>query len=107
MRGGATTEEYRRRREAELARIAAARAVRSAAQGWRQNFLWPDRGRISGVFGSQRYYCGAPAAFHSGVDIAPDAGAPVVAPTDGLVVLAGPPMFSLEGNLVILDHGMG
>ncbi len=29
------------------------------------------------------------------------------APADGIVVLAGPPQFSLEGNLVIVDHGMG
>ena len=28
-------------------------------------------------------------------------------PADGIVVLAGPPTFSLEGNLVIIDHGMG
>jgi murein DD-endopeptidase MepM/ murein hydrolase activator NlpD len=34
-------------------------------------------------------------------------GAPVVAPADGVVVLAGPPAFSLEGNLLIIDHGMG
>jgi murein DD-endopeptidase MepM/ murein hydrolase activator NlpD len=31
----------------------------------------------------------------------------VDAPADGIVVLAGPPAFSLEGNLVIIDHGMG
>jgi len=48
-----------------------------------------------------------PAAYHSGTDIAPGAGALVVAPADGVVTLAPPPMFSLEGNLVILDHGMG
>ena len=59
------------------------------------------------MFGSQRIYRGTPGSFHSGVDIAPGAGAPVVAPADGVVVLAEPPMFSLEGNLVILDHGMG
>jgi murein DD-endopeptidase MepM/ murein hydrolase activator NlpD len=34
-------------------------------------------------------------------------GAPVVAPADGVVVLAGGPPFSLEGNLVIIDHGHG
>src|SRR3546814_3649961 len=48
-----------------------------------------------------------PGSYHSGIDIAPGAGASVVAPADGVVVLAGPPMFSLEGNLVIVDHGMG
>lgn len=100
-------EAYRLRREAELARIRAARAQRSAAEGWRQAFVWPARGRISGRFGAQRIFRGVPAAYHSGVDVAAGAGAPVVAPADGIVVLAGPPVFSLEGNLVILDHGMG
>ena len=104
---GIADEAYRRRREAELARIAAARAVRSQTEGWRQTLLWPSRGRISGVFGAQRVYRGVPASYHSGVDVASGAGAPVVAPADGVVVLAGPPAFSLEGNLVILDHGMG
>jgi murein DD-endopeptidase MepM/ murein hydrolase activator NlpD len=101
------TPEYQKKRDVELARIAAARAVNSPTLGWQQAFILPARGRISGKFGSQRIYRGVPAAFHSGLDIAPGAGAPVVAPADGVVVLAGPPMFSLEGNLVIVDHGMG
>jgi murein DD-endopeptidase MepM/ murein hydrolase activator NlpD len=103
----ASTEEYLRIRERELARIVAARAIDGGAEGWRQRFIWPARGRISGVFGSQRVYRGEPGSFHSGVDVAGGAGAPVVAPADGVVVLAGPPMFSLEGNLVIVDHGAG
>lgn len=105
--GGAATEEFLRRREGELKRIAAARSANSSSDGWRQSFAWPARGRISGRFGSQRIYRGEPAAYHSGTDIAAGAGAPVTAPADGVVVLAGPPMFSLEGNLVIVDHGMG
>lgn len=104
---GITDEAYRRRREGELARIRAARAQRTSAAGWQQGFVWPARGRISGWFGSQRIYRGVPAAYHGGVDVAAGAGAPVVAPADGIVVLAGPPVFSLEGNLVIVDHGMG
>jgi murein DD-endopeptidase MepM/ murein hydrolase activator NlpD len=103
----AATPEYLRRREGELARIGAARARNEQSDGWRQRFIWPATGRISGWFGSQRVYRGEPAPFHSGVDVAPGAGTPVVAPADGVVVLAGPPMFSLEGNLVIIDHGMG
>jgi murein DD-endopeptidase MepM/ murein hydrolase activator NlpD len=106
-RPGGATAEYLRLRERELARINAARAVEAQSGGWRQRFIWPARGRISGVFGSQRVYRGEPASFHTGVDVAPGGGAPVVAPADGIVVLAGPPMFSLEGNLVILAHGMG
>ena len=102
------TPEYQRLRDGELARIVAARSRASPAAGWAQRFIWPARGRISGRFGSQRIYRGGiRAAYHSGTDIAPGAGAPVVAPADGVVTLAPPPMFSLEGNLVILDHGMG
>ena len=107
QRPGGSSEEFLRRRQGELERINAARAVRSETAGWRQSFIWPSAGRISGRFGSQRIYRGTPGSFHSGVDLAPGAGARVVAPADGTVVLAGPPGFSLEGNLVILDHGMG
>ncbi len=105
---GGPTPEFQRRREGELVRIGAARAALSPSTGWAQRFVWPARGRISGVFGSQRIYRGGvPAAYHSGVDIAGGGGARVVAPADGIVTLAPPPMFSLEGNLVIVDHGMG
>lgn len=105
--GGVSSAEFLRIRQGELARIGAARATASDSQGWRQRFVWPATGRISGRFGSQRIYRGEPGAYHSGVDVAPGAGAPVVAPANGVVVLAGPPAFSLEGNLVIVDHGMG
>ena len=105
---GGPTPEYARLREAELRLIGAARARRSPSMGWSQRFLWPARGRLSGAFGAQRVYRGGvPAAYHSGADIAAGAGALVVAPADGVVTLAPPPGFSLEGNLVILDHGMG
>jgi murein DD-endopeptidase MepM/ murein hydrolase activator NlpD len=101
------TAEFLRRREGELARIALARSAATDAQGWRQPFTWPARGRISGRFGSQRFYAGEPGAFHAGVDVAAGAGALVTAPAAGVVTLAGSPAFSLEGNLVIVDHGQG
>ncbi|WP_414900349.1 M23 family metallopeptidase [Sphingomonas flavalba] len=105
---GTPSEAFRKLRAPELARIAAARRVDAASDGWRQRFLWPVRGRISGVFGSQRIYRGEPGAYHSGVDIAPGgSGALIVAPADGVVVLATEKPFTLEGNLVIIDHGMG
>jgi murein DD-endopeptidase MepM/ murein hydrolase activator NlpD len=105
---GGPSPEYARIREAELARIGAARRQGSDSMGWSQNFAWPARGRLSGAFGAQRIYRGGvPAAYHSGTDIAAGSGAMVAAPADGVVVLAPPPGFSLEGNLVILDHGMG
>ena len=102
------TPEYARLRESELRVIGRARAQHMSSMGWSQRFLWPARGRLSGAFGAQRIYRGGvPAAYHSGADIAAGAGALVVAPADGVVTLAPPPGFSLEGNLVIVDHGMG
>jgi len=98
---------YEKLRRAERARIDGARALHLASDGWRQQWLWPVTGRISGVYGSQRILGGVPHSPHFGVDIAAPAGTPIVAPADGVVVLASPPAFSLEGNLLIIDHGMG
>ncbi len=81
--------------------------MRSDSQGWRQTFLWPAVGRISTLFGSQRIYAGEPGAYHSGIDIARPTGTIVLAPADGVVILATPRPFTLEGNLVLIDHGMG
>nr|WP_315384659.1 M23 family metallopeptidase [uncultured Sphingomonas sp.] len=99
--------EFEARRPAELARIKAARALQTPAEGWRQRFAWPATGRISTLFGSQRIYAGEPGAYHSGIDIALPTGTPVCAPADGVVILAAEAPFTLEGNLLMLDHGMG
>lgn len=99
--------EMARLRPAELAAIAAARAQATDAAGWRQPFVWPVTGRISGLFGAQRIYRGEPGAYHSGTDIARPAGTPVVAPADGVVILAADRLFTLEGHLLMIDHGQG
>lgn len=99
--------EFQRRRPAELAQINAARAKSHDVQGWRQDFLWPVTGRISGMFGAQRIYKGEPGAYHSGVDVARPTGTPIIAPADGVVILAAQQPFTLEGKLLMLDHGMG
>lgn len=100
--------EFKLRRAAELARIGAARRLGSNAGGWRQAMIWPSAGRISGEFGSQRIYRGEPGAYHSGIDLAAPAGAEIRAPADGVVTLAASDApFTLEGHLLILDHGMG
>ncbi|TCM42942.1 M23 family metallopeptidase [Novosphingobium sp. ST904] len=105
---GGATEAFMAIRQPELDRINAARALHTDAQGWRQQFVWPAKGRISGRFGSQRVYRGEPGAYHSGLDIATGtSGTPFVAPADGVVILAAEKPFTLEGNLLMLDHGMG
>lgn len=105
--GGLPDADYQRMRAGELAQIRAARAIDSAIAGWRQAFARPAPGRISGLFGAQRIYRGEPGSYHSGMDIAGGAGVPFTAPADGVVVLAATAPFSLEGHLVIIDHGMG
>ncbi len=106
--GTAPSEVFLRRRAGELARINAARRIDSESEGWRQNFIWPAKGRISGLFGSQRIYRGTPGSYHSGTDIATGAsGTPFAAPADGVVILAATSPFTLEGNLLMIDHGMG
>lgn len=101
------SEAFLALRRPELARIEAARAVHNDVMGWRQDFIFPVRARISGRFGSQRIYRGEPGAYHSGLDLAGGAGTAFVAPADGVVILAADKPFSLEGNLLMIDHGMG
>ena len=105
-RGGGSSEAWWKKREPEWLAIKGAREKVTGAMGWQQNFIWPVKGRISGQFGRQRIYRGEPGSYHSGIDIAPGNGVPFVAPADGVVVLARTG-FSLEGNIIIIDHGGG
>ncbi len=73
---------------------------------WQQAFIWPLKGPITGVYGSQRVYNGEPRNPHFGVDVAAPTGTPVVAPADGVITLAVPDMFYSGGTLII-DHGFG
>lgn len=102
-----SSAEFQHRRAGELAQIAAARRGVSNSNGWQQSFIWPVVGRISGRFGAQRLYRGVSGSYHGGVDIAAARGTEFVAPADGVVVLAASSPFMLEGQLLIIDHGMG
>lgn len=104
---GLPSAEFQRIRAAELAQIAAARAKVTGADGWRQPMIRPAPGRLSGRFGAQRIYRGVPGAYHSGMDIAAASGTPILAPAAGVVVLAAANPFTLEGRLLLVDHGMG
>ena len=113
-KGTSPSEAYQKIRAIEFAQIEAARAAHVDSDGWRQAFHWPAIGRISTMFGSQRIYAnGVPGAPHGGLDIARAVGGasiegtPARSPADGVVVLATDHPFSLEGNLVMIDHGFG
>ena len=97
----ATLERIKR----EAAEVRAARAEPSEEGGFEERLVWPVRGPLSGLYGSQRILDGEPHAPHLGVDIAAPAGTPVVAAASGIVRLAAP--LFLTGNTVIIDHGGG
>jgi murein DD-endopeptidase MepM/ murein hydrolase activator NlpD len=90
----------------EQAQIHAAHGIDSELDGFRQSWIWPAQGRISGVFGSQRILNGEAKAPHAGVDVAVPIGTKVVAPADGVVRLAGK-NFYFTGGTLIIDHGHG
>lgn len=96
--------EYYQRRRQETAAVQTARAAESDLLFWSEGFIAPAKGRISGVYGSQRILNGEPRTPHFGLDIAAPAGTPVVAPAAGIIRLAAPD-FLLEGGIIILDHG--
>jgi murein DD-endopeptidase MepM/ murein hydrolase activator NlpD len=101
------SEQFMAIRKGELAQIAEARTKVTGAQGWRQPMIRPVPGRISGRFGAQRIYRGEPGSYHNGLDLAAAQGTPILAPADGVVILAAASPFTLEGKLLMLDHGMG
>lgn len=107
LRPSGSSEAFMRRRQPELDAIWDARTANSAATGWQEDFIWPVTGRISGLFGAQRIYRGEPGSYHSGLDIARPTGTAFVAPASGIVTLATQAPFSIEGNLLIIDHGQG
>lgn len=77
-----------------------------AGEAWRNGFIEPVKGRISGHFGNQRIFNGMPKNPHTGTDIAAPEGTPVKASGDGTVLLSGKDYF-YTGNMVVIDHGYG
>ncbi|MBU8541020.1 M23 family metallopeptidase [Falsiroseomonas tokyonensis] len=94
-----------RRITAERAQLAAARGVDNAGTGFMAPMAWPARGRISGIYGSQRILNGQPRQPHYGLDIAAPTGTPISAALPGRVTLSGD--FFFFGQILVLDHGHG
>ena len=89
----------------DVALVKQARKLNEDRTDFLNGFIWPSKGVISGVFGSQRILNGEPRRPHYGVDVAAPVGTLVVAPADGVVTLAHPDMFYSGGTLII-DHGL-
>lgn len=100
------SEEDLARIHRESASIKEARTKDDARTDFLKGFIWPAKGRISGIYGSQRILNGEPRRPHYGLDIAAPVETPVVAPASGIVTLTHPDMF-YSGGTLILDHGHG
>ena len=90
---------------AERERLAAVRGLDTPRVDFAGGFAWPARGRISGIFGSQRVLNGQPRQPHYGLDVAGPVGTPILAAAAGKVTLAAE--FHFFGKLMVLDHGHG
>ena len=67
--------------------------------------VWPVLGHITDSFGERLDPFSGEGAFHTGVDVATDYGAPVHVTADGIVMVAD--THSGYGRLVVVDHGFG
>jgi murein DD-endopeptidase MepM/ murein hydrolase activator NlpD len=68
--------------------------------------LWPVIGRITSAFGETRFSPSSGGTRpHQGIDIAAPTGTPIMAPADGVVIIAGKE--AQYGRLVSIDHGHG
>ena len=72
---------------------------------WSLPLTLPRPSRITSPYGGAREYNGMVTSRHTGTDFAGAVGAPVVAPTRGVVALVAD--FYLAGRAVYLDHGAG
>ena len=75
------------------------------AQYLKQPFQRPVPGKVSGIFGTRRFYNDQPRSPHKGVDFKAHAGQRVHCFSGGRVVLIGEHYFA--GKSVYVDHGQG
>jgi murein DD-endopeptidase MepM/ murein hydrolase activator NlpD len=86
--------------------ISSARQTKSNLTAFARGFIAPNSGKISGVYGSQRFFNDQPKRPHFGLDFAAPKGDAVKAPAAGVVTLFVADMFYSGGTLLI-DHGHG
>ena len=99
-------EEVYQRIKAENNRIGEARAINSDLPFFKDQFVMPVKGIISGVYGSQRILNGKPRWPHYGIDIAAKQGTKIKSSGTGVVTMAEDDLY-YTGGTVIMDHGHG
>lgn len=67
--------------------------------------IWPTRGYISGSFGNRLHPFTGRYEFHGAIDIATQLGNKIIAPADGIILVAETRDY--YGKMIILDHGFG
>ena len=96
---------YKRIKE-ENNRIGKARAINSDLPFFKNQFIMPVEGIISGVYGSQRVLNGKPKWPHYGIDIAAKQGTLIKSSGSGNVTMAEDDLY-YTGGTIIMDHGHG
>ena len=96
---------YKRIKE-ENNKIGEARAINSDLLFFKNQFIMPVEGIISGVYGSQRILNGKPKWPHYGIDIAAKKGTKIKSSASGIVTMAEDDLY-YTGGTIIMDHGHG
>ena len=96
---------YKRIKE-ENNKIGKARAINSDLPFFKNQFIMPVNGIISGVYGSQRILNGKPKWPHYGIDIAAKKGTMIKSSGSGTVTMAEDDLY-YTGGTIIMDHGHG
>ena len=96
---------YKRIKE-ENNKIGEARAINSDLPFFKNQFIMPVKGIISGVYGSQRILNGKPRWPHYGIDIAAKKGTKIKSSGSGTVTMAENDLY-YTGGTIIMDHGHG
>ena len=99
-------EEVYKRIKKENNAIGEARAINSDLTYFKNKFIMPLDGIITGVYGSQRILNGKPKWPHYGIDIAAKQGTHIKSSADGIVTMAEDDLY-YTGGTVIMDHGHG
>ena len=99
-------EEVYKRIKDENYRIGEARAINSNLIFFKNKFIMPVNGIVTGVYGSQRILNGKPRWPHYGIDIAAKQGTKIKASGSGIVTMAEDDLY-YTGGTIIMDHGHG
>ena len=86
--------------------IGEARAINSNLLFFKEKFVMPVEGIISGVYGSQRILNGKPRWPHYGIDIAAKQGTMILSSGTGVITMAEDDLY-YTGGTIIMDHGHG